>query len=198
MPAGTETSISTIRGIMMYLMTSPRILQKLRREIADGIRDGRISSPITNDEAKRLPYLQVYYEDTSREPRKNYLLTPVQAIINEGMRVTPPLVAGFSKKVPSGGDIICGKSLPEGTEIHANFISLMRDQKVFGHDVEVFRPERFIDCDDTTRAKRLKVVDLLFGYGRWQCLGKVLAWMEMNKIFVEVSQINTCNGLFWV
>jgi cytochrome P450 len=108
-------------------------------------------------------------------------------VINEGIRMTPPLTAGFPKKVPVGGDTICGKVLPAGTDIHISFISLMRDQEVFGHDVEVFRPERFIDCDEITKARRLKVVDLNFGYGRWMCLGKVLAWMEMNKIFVEVS-----------
>lgn len=95
--------------------------------------------------------------------------------------------AGFAKKVPSGGDVLCGMALPAGTEVHVNFISLMRDQEVFGQDVEIFRPERFIDCDEATRARRLKVVDLNFGHGRWQCLGKVLAWMEMNKLYVEVS-----------
>ncbi|RYP31633.1 hypothetical protein DL767_005640 [Monosporascus sp. MG133] len=167
LPAGTETSISTIRSILMYLMTSPSVYQKLKKEIADGIQDGRISSPIKNSEAKSLPYLQ--------------------AVINEGMRMAPPVTAGFPKKVPPGGDIICGKAVPAGTEVYHNFLSLMRDQDVFGHDVEIFRPERFIDCDDDTKAKRMKVVDLNFGYGRWLCLGKALAWMEMNKIFVEVS-----------
>jgi hypothetical protein len=44
---------------MMYLMTSPRIYQELKREIAEGIQNGRISAPVTNDEAKKLPYLQV-------------------------------------------------------------------------------------------------------------------------------------------
>jgi cytochrome P450 len=104
--------------------------------------------------------------------------------------MAPPLSAGFPKTVPAGGDVICGKALPAGTDIHMNFMSLMRDQEVFGPDTDVFRPERFIDCDEVTKAKRLKVVDLNFGFGRWQCLGKVLAWMEMNKIFVEVSILN--------
>lgn len=69
-----------------------------------------------------------------------------------------------------------------------NVIGLMRDQEAFGDDVEVFRPERFIDCDAETRQRRMKIVDLIFGHGRWLCLGKVLAWLEMNKIFVEVSR----------
>lgn len=105
------------------------------------------------------------------------------------MRVGPPLTAGFPKQVPPGGDIVCGKALPEGTQIWVDYLGIMNDQEVFGSDVDIFRPERFLECDAATRAKRMKVVDLIFGYGRWQCLGKVLAVMEMNKIFVEVSRL---------
>lgn len=166
MPAGTESSITTIRSIMMYLMASPRVYRRLKEEITDGIKNGQISRPITNEEGKSLPYLQ--------------------AVINEGLRIAPPLTGTFPKKVPADGDVICGMAVPEGVEIHTNLLGLMRDQDVFGPDVEIFRPERFINCDEATRMRRLKVVDLSFGYGRWQCLGKVLAWTEMNKIFVEL------------
>jgi hypothetical protein len=31
-------------------------------------------------------------------------------------------------------------------------------------------------------------LDLIFGYGRWGCLGKNVAWIELNKVFVEVSK----------
>jgi cytochrome P450 len=186
LPAGTETSISTIRGIMLYLMTTPTVYHKLKLEIADAIHAGQISTPIKPEEAKRLPYLQVssmhailvVYTDQ---------VGMIQAVINEGMRMIPPLVGGFGKRVPPGGDVICGLAIPEGTEVHANFLAMMRDEDVFGQDADIFRPERFIECDLATQSRRLKVVDLNFGYGRWLCLGKALAWMEMNKIFVEVS-----------
>lgn len=59
LPAGTETSITAIRATMLFLMTSPSIYQKLKQEIADGIKQGSISSPIKHEEAKQLPYLQV-------------------------------------------------------------------------------------------------------------------------------------------
>lgn len=59
MPAGSDTSTTAIRDIMLYLMSTPHAYQKLKKEIGLGIKEGRISSPITNEEAKQLPYLQV-------------------------------------------------------------------------------------------------------------------------------------------
>lgn len=102
--------------------------------------------------------------------------------------MAPAITIGFGKLVPAGGDVFHGKFVPAGTEVHTNFIGLMRDQEAFGDDVEVFRPERFIDCDAETQQRRMKIVNIIFGHGRWLCLGKVLAWLEMNKIFVEVSR----------
>lgn len=57
--AGAETSSTVIRSTMGYLMTSPRIYQKLKEHIQDAIQAGVASSPITVEEAKALPYLQV-------------------------------------------------------------------------------------------------------------------------------------------
>ncbi|ETS73763.1 hypothetical protein PFICI_14709 [Pestalotiopsis fici W106-1] len=165
--AGIETSIYTIRGTLLYLMTAPRVYNKLKREIAEGIQNGRISTPIKGDEAKNLPYLQ--------------------AVISEGLRISTPGTAGFPKRVPPGGEVICGKMLPAGTDVHVNFAALMTSREVFGDDADVFRPERFLEDDEETNTRRRKVVDLNFGFGRWLCLGKVLALLEMNKIFVEVS-----------
>ncbi|KAI0855675.1 cytochrome P450 [Xylaria cubensis] len=170
-PAGSETSTTAIRGIMLHILSSPRAYQKLQDEIMTGIKEGRISSPITNEEAKRLPYLQ--------------------AVINEGLRMVPPAITGFPKKVPAGGDMICGKFVPEGTDIFVNLWSMLRNKEVFGDDTEVFRPERFLECTEDERSELMKSVDLAFGHGRWQCPGKTLAGLELNKIFVEI--LRTCD-----
>ncbi|KAF3025033.1 hypothetical protein E8E14_014341 [Neopestalotiopsis sp. 37M] len=157
----------TIRGTLLYLMTAPRVYNKLKKEIAEGVQNGRISTPIKGDEAKNLPYLK--------------------AVIHEGLRISTPGTAGFPKRVPpGGGELICGKMLPAATDVHINLVGLMRSREVFGDDVDVFRPERFLDVDDETAARRRKVVDLNFGHGRWLCLGKALALLELNKIFVEL------------
>ncbi|KAI5862544.1 cytochrome P450 [Durotheca rogersii] len=165
-PAGSETSTTAIRGVLLHLFTAPAIYRRLQEEISAGIREGRISSPITNEEAKRLPYLQ--------------------AVIHEGIRMVPPAITGFPKKVPAGGDTVCGAFVPAGTGVFVNLWSLLRDREAFGADADVFRPERFLEGDAAARARLLRHVDLAFGHGRWMCPGKTLAWLELNKIFVEL------------
>ncbi|KAI1318073.1 cytochrome P450 [Xylariaceae sp. FL0255] len=164
-PAGTETSATAIRGLLLAIMSSPTTYIRLKQEIKDAIEAGRISDPITNDEAKGLVYLQ--------------------AAIKETLRVMSPVVAGFPKQVPESGDTIGGVFVPGGTEVHANFHLLMRNPEIFGEDVDIFRPERFLGSDPAI-PQMVKTVDLIFGTGRFMCLGKGFALMELNKIFVQL------------
>lgn len=57
--AGAETSSTVIRSTFGYLLTSPGTYQKLKKTVNEAIQNGVASSPITVEEAKRLPYLQV-------------------------------------------------------------------------------------------------------------------------------------------
>ena len=63
-----------------------------------------------------------------------------------------------------------------------------RRTDIFGADADVFPPARFLagDTSAETLAQRVKTTDLLFGYGRYTCPGRELAWMEIGKVFVEV------------
>ncbi|KAI0966874.1 cytochrome P450 [Xylaria arbuscula] len=165
LPAGSETSVMMIRGTLLLLMSSPRVYWKLKQEIKDAVTGGRISSPVTNEEAKSFEY--------------------TQAIIREGLRLMLPVNLGFPKRVPDSGDTVCGKFMPGGTEVYLNYRALMRCEEVFGKDADSFRPERFIGGGPDV-AYMSKVVDLAFGGGRFMCLGKVLADIEINKIFIEL------------
>jgi cytochrome P450 len=57
--AGSDTTASAIRVTMLYVMSTPRVYQKLKDEIRTAIREGRASKPITAAESRELPYLQV-------------------------------------------------------------------------------------------------------------------------------------------
>ena len=88
--------------------------------------------------------------------------------------------------MPPGGDTIDGKFVPGGTNIGMNLTGIMRSKKVFGKDADMFRPERFLELDGTARTKTQRDVELVFGHGRWMCVGKLIAFYELHKIYFEV------------
>ncbi|KAI9154962.1 Cytochrome P465 monooxygenase [Paramyrothecium foliicola] len=164
--AGSDTVASVVRITMLHIMSNATVYRKLRQVIENGIANGEISSPIINEEARRIPYLQ--------------------ALIYEGIRIRAPATGPFMKKVPPGGETIHGMHIPEGTAIGMNASSLFRSKDLFGEDVEYFRPERFLEAEDEHRLEMERNVELAFGYGRWMCAGKPIAFMELNKLFVEL------------
>lgn len=169
--AGTESTASAIRSVLVHTMSTPAVYAQLKAEIASAVRSGAASSPIIrNEEAVKLPVLQ--------------------AVIYEGIRMRPPLLGLLPKVVPKGGDTLAGQRVPAGTAICANASSLLRSEALFGPETDVFRPARFLDLpDDDARAAMQRNVELAFGWGQWQCVGKTIAFMELHKIVFEVSQI---------
>ncbi|KAJ0383676.1 hypothetical protein COL922a_010000 [Colletotrichum nupharicola] len=187
-----DSAATAIRMTILCLLNTPATLNGLRREIDVAISQGRISSPITDIEARELPYLQ--------------------AVIKEGIRMYPPSTGLNYKQVAKGGAELCGYYLPEGTQLGVNVQKLMRSKETFGIDADVFRPGRWLEAAaDEERFKEMSdVVELAFGYGRFQCLGKTIAYMELNKIFVELLRkfdfavakpqepLNLYDAAFWV
>lgn len=68
--------------------------------------------------------------------------------------------------------------------------ALHRSSIIFGPDANVFRPERWLDAPEVELQKMERNNELIFGHGRFGCLGKTIAFMELNKIFVEVRWLS--------
>lgn len=164
--AGTDTTATGLKTIMLHVMTRPEIYRTLQTEIEEGLSQELISSPVKDAEARRLPFLQ--------------------AVIKEGLRIRSPAGGAFFKTVPRGGDVLGGVFLPGGTEVGVSHLSFLHSKQIFGADAEVFRPERWLEADAEQLGKMNSVVDLIFHSGKYQCLGKSVALMEYNKIFVEL------------
>ncbi|KAK8058425.1 Cytochrome P450 monooxygenase lolP1 [Apiospora phragmitis] len=167
--AGADTTATAIRATLLHIIGIPRVYNRLQAEIDTGIREGRISEEITLQEAKALPYLQ--------------------AVIQEGLRIWPPFVGLVMKQVPKGGDTFKGVFLPEGTRVAHSTWAVTRNKEIFGDDAEMFRPERWLEEEQPDREKRAhmaRAAELVFGYGRWQCSGKTVALLELNKLFVQI------------
>jgi cytochrome P450 len=100
----------------------------------------------------------------------------------------------FSKVVPPQGDVLDGKFVPGGTEIAIDSWSMGRRTDIYGDDVEVFRPERFLEASPEKKLEMERTTELVFGSGRYTCPGKVMAFLELNKLFVQVRQERTPSG----
>ncbi|KAK6223832.1 cytochrome P450 [Colletotrichum tabaci] len=166
--AGSDTTGSLLSTTMLYIITTPRVYQRLKEEIRAAVAAGSVSYPIALEQAKKLPYLQ--------------------AVISEGFRMRPPVPYGAFMSVPPRGDTIHGVYLPGGTGVGFNIVAMMRCAETFGVDVDVFRPERFLECDDDARRGMLRQVDMAFGTGRLLCAGKQVALLELNKVFFELMR----------
>lgn len=165
--AGADTTASVIRFVLLMVSSTPHVYRRLQQEIDEGIAAGTISSPSTAAEGKALPYLQ--------------------AVIFETIRFHPPAFGLLPKVVPPKGDVLAGHFVPGGTKIAFNSWMGMRRTDVFGADVDVFRPERWTEANPDDFRKMQRTVDQIFGWGRYRCMGRIIALIELNKIFVEVS-----------
>lgn len=186
--AGSDTTAAVLRMTLFQVAACPRAYGRLKAEIAEAVAAGRAPAAGGDDdddggqgsprrtvvslaEARALPYLQ--------------------ACLYEGLRARPVTTGQQAKEVPAGGDVLAGVALPAGTSVALNFGALNRDPALFGPDPDVFRPERFLAPAGAATPGRdpadlRRDVELNFGYGRYMCAGKPVAFMELNKVLFEV------------
>ncbi|VUC29153.1 unnamed protein product [Clonostachys rosea] len=173
--AGTDTTSAGLRGALLHIITNPRVYRKLQEEADGAVRGGTVPKAgegiITSTQAKRLPYLQ--------------------AVVRETLRVWPPVADIFPRDVPQGGDTVeveSGESvhLPGGVGIGYSAHAMHRNEEIYGSDAKSFRPERWFESDTAKLTAMLRTNDLTFGHGRFQCLGKVVAHMELGKLLFEI------------
>lgn len=161
--AGSDTIVTALRTTVMYVITHPTVYTKLQHELSSC----QATRPIIREsEAKSLPYLN--------------------AVIKECMRVHPPVTGFMTKLTPPEGDWLDGKFVPGGTNIMYAAWDFYKDPAVWGADVEVFRPERWIEASPEQRAVMDQTIGLIFGYGRYGCLGKYISELELYKSLAEI------------
>ncbi|KAK4182202.1 cytochrome P450 [Podospora australis] len=167
--AGSETTSAALRVTLLALLTTPEAYRKLQAEV-DAFFANSSKSPndvISYADVKELKYLQ--------------------AVIRESLRVWPNASGiSFTKQVPDTGDTIYGYRLPKGTEISGCLMAMTRNKSLFGADADIFRPERWLEADPTRAEEMWATVELNFSAGKYVCLGKQLALMELGKWFPEI------------
>ncbi|KAH0537755.1 hypothetical protein FGG08_005503 [Glutinoglossum americanum] len=165
--AGSDTTVTALRTITLFIITQPRVYTALQSELDAATCTNRLSNPIArHSETLELPYLQ--------------------ACIKEGLRIWPPVMGLMQKTVPPGGDTLNGQFVPAGTNIGYCAWGVHRNKEVFGGDADIYRPERWLGVEEERLARMHKVGDLVFGSGRYGCLGKPIALLEISKALAEV------------
>lgn len=153
--AGSETTANALSGILARLIYNPDKYQKLVKELRDAFK--------TEDEIK--------FEKLSE-------LTYLNAVLEEGLRIHPPVPTGLLRTVPKNGDTVDGLWVPGGTAVSVGAWAASHNPVNF-KDCDDFIPERWIDPAYNTDLKKAAQP---FSLGPRGCIGKHLSYLEMRII----------------
>jgi len=167
--AGSETSATLMSSTMYHLITTPHVLARLTREI-------------------RAAFATEAEIDFASASRSRYLL----AVINEGLRIHPPLPAGINRVTRPEGAVIDGRFVAGGTNVQVPHWACYHNSRNF-NDADDFVPERWLDdgkggCEEGAEkyATDNKAVFQPFSFGNRNCLGRTLAITETRLILTRL------------
>ncbi|KAL4866207.1 hypothetical protein BDV12DRAFT_173276 [Aspergillus spectabilis] len=164
--AGLATTGWALTVGTFYLLSNPKVLSRLRRELDDALPNFNPNNPSASlewTELEKLPYLtavikeavRLAYSTTSRNAR--VLSKPV--LFNEWV-------------------------IPARTPISMTIPFLNHDEEIFP-DSKSFVPERWLDSPKTKNGSPLERYFVGFGKGTRSCLGINLAWCELYLVFAS-------------
>ncbi|XP_061153111.1 cytochrome P450 2J2-like [Syngnathus typhle] len=158
--AGTETSSTTLRWALVYMMHYPDIQKKVQTEIDNVI--GQSRQPALSDRPD-MPY--------------------TEAVIYETQRMGNIVPLGFPK-MASKEATLEGYIIPKGTVIVTNMTSVLFDENEW-ETPNTFNPQHFLDSEGHFRKRD---AFLPFSAGKRVCLGEHLARMELFLFFTALLQ----------
>ncbi|RDW85292.1 hypothetical protein BP6252_02882 [Coleophoma cylindrospora] len=160
--AGSETTATLLSGATYYLLQTPRVYAKVKEEVRAAFKDAQ---EITLTSTARLPYLH--------------------AVIEEALRLYPPVPFALLRKTPPEGDMINGEFVPGDTCVGVNHYAAYHTADHF-YEPKVFAPERWLpDRPEQYRNDRIDVLNP-FSIGPRNCIGKNLAYNEMRSILARM------------
>jgi cytochrome P450 len=169
--AGADTSGISILIVLSYVYRHPEVLHRLREEITDFKKQGLLSDSYKISETQKMPYLEI--------------------VVREALRVHTVVTLMLERLVPAGGLEVAGYFLPEGTVVGCSPWVIHRQESVYGTNPEEFKPERWFV--DEEKRRMMDRVSLEFGGGKWACIGKNIAKLNIYKIVPRIiSDLEVC------
>jgi cytochrome P450 len=152
---GADTSVSTMVAFFLAMSMFPDVQHKAQEEIDRVVGTSRLP---TADDRESLPY--------------------VNAVVEEAQRWHPIAPMGLPHAVDAD-DVIDGVRIPKGAYLMPAVWWFTRDPATY-HDPEAFKPERYLAPYHEPSA-----TNVIFGFGRRICPGKVLADASLYLTFVQ-------------
>ena len=160
--AGSETTATLMTTAVYYLVATPRVFQRLTKEI-------------------RSTFAAEADIDFASASKSQYLL----AVINEALRMKPPLPAGINRVVVPEGAVIDGHFVSGGTDLQVPHWACYHNSRNF-RDPDRFVPERWLDPSEDEIAREYagdnRAVFQPFSVGNRNCVGRALAITESRLI----------------
>ncbi|KAK4492766.1 hypothetical protein RD792_000086 [Penstemon davidsonii] len=158
---GHETTALALTWTLLLLAVHPEWQKELREEIEEVIGDGRLA----NIDVTMLARLK-----------------KMGWVMNEVLRLYSPApnVQRQARQDIRVDDLV----VPNGTNIWIDVVSMHHDKKLWGQDVNEFKPERF--KDDIFGGCNHKMGFLPFGFGGRMCVGKNLTNMEYKIVLTLI------------
>ncbi|KAK2728646.1 trichothecene c-15 hydroxylase [Colletotrichum kahawae] len=158
--AGSETTATALSGATYLLCSNPSTLAKLTQEVRSAFASEDDIDIITT---AKLDYLQ--------------------AVLEEALRMYPPVPSALPRVTPPGGQEILGQWIPGNTTLDIWHWAMYHNEKNFRKPFE-FHPERWMGDPEFANDS----LDALkpFHIGPRNCLGMNLAYAEMRMILARV------------
>ncbi|PVI04480.1 cytochrome P450 [Periconia macrospinosa] len=153
--AGSETTSATLIFLFNHLARDPIHQLKLFNELA--------AVPDISNHAvlQNLPHLN--------------------GVINETLRLHPPVPTGGNRETPPEGITVAGTYIPGNTNIVAPRYTIARLETCF-KDASSFIPERWYNEGSEMKGNDNRKGFAPFGIGRYGCVGKQLALAELRLV----------------
>lgn len=177
--AGSDTAATTMSNLFFFLLSNPTAYARLQHEVDANFPPGE--DPLNASKHARMDYLN--------------------AVINESLRLLPPVPSGSQRCPPkgSGGKVIGDHYIPEGTSASIHCYTLHHDPRNFSPMTDEFWPERWLtpeqlkSLDPPPTQPPGKIVHnanafIPFSYGPAICVGKALAYQEMRMVICSLMQ----------
>nr|AJW31700.1 tri11 protein [Trichoderma brevicompactum] len=158
--AGSETTATALSAAAYFLGLNPEAQAKLAHEVRSTFKH---ADDITITSVQHLTYML--------------------AVLDEVMRLYPPVVAGLPRLTAEGGAVIAGQYVPENTFVEVWQWPLFHNPN-YWEQPEDFIPERWLG--DPKFANDRRDAFQPFSTGPRNCVGKNLAYSEMRMILARV------------